>query len=190
VTANSRWVRFLDRVSVPPSLRGRTAQLERETHGTVVVWIDGKRQRAPKKWLVEGSSTPTENQNGSPPSRTEERAATGFSTVGSAGAKASTGRSDKPQSTTNGSPTTSNSAMSRSSHSREHEEDSPISNREWNTLLDACCRAGVSNLHLRKVIAEAAGIPIGNVGVESLTRAQYRRAMNYLANYRGGEEST
>jgi len=45
----------------------------------------------------------------------------------------------------------------------------------------------VSNLHLRKVIAEAAGIPISNVGVKPLTRAQYRRAMNYLANYRGGE---
>jgi len=189
VTASGRWVRFLDQEPVHPDLRGRTAQLERETHGTVVVWIDGKRQRAPKKWLVEGSSTPTENQNGSPLSRTEEGATAGFSIAGDTRTNAPTGHGGKPQSTTNGSLTTSNSAMSRSSHSREHEEDSPISDREWNTLLDACCRAGVSNLHLRKVIAEAAGIPISNVGVKPLTRAQYRRAMDYLANYRGGEGS-
>jgi hypothetical protein len=58
-----------------------------------------------------------------------------------------------------------------------------ISNREWNTLLDACCRAGVSHLQLREVIASAAGIPMRDVGVVPLTRVQYRRAMAYLANY-------
>jgi hypothetical protein len=72
------------------------------------------------------------------------------------------------------SPPTSNTAR---------EGDLHISNKEWNTLLDACCRAGVSHLELRKVIAEAAGIPMRDVGVAPLTRVQYRRAMAYLTNY-------
>jgi len=76
--------------------------------------------------------------------------------------------------TTNGAPPTSNTAR---------EGDLHISNKEWNTLLDACCRAGVSHLELRTVIAEAAGIPRGHVGTVPLTRVQYRRAMAYLANY-------
>jgi hypothetical protein len=78
------------------------------------------------------------------------------------------------QPTTNGAPPTSNTAR---------EGDLHISNKEWNHLLDACCRAGVSHLELRKVIAEAAGIPLSNVGTVPLTREQYRRAMAYLANY-------
>jgi len=49
--------------------------------------------------------------------------------------------------------------------------------------LDACCKAGVSHLDIRQVIATAAGIPKGNVGVVPLNREQYRRAMAYLANY-------
>jgi hypothetical protein len=78
------------------------------------------------------------------------------------------------QPTTNGAPPTSNTAR---------EGDLHISNKEWNHLLDACCRAGVSHLELRKVIAEAAGIPLSNVGTVPLTWEQYRRAMAYLANY-------
>jgi hypothetical protein len=72
------------------------------------------------------------------------------------------------------SPPTSNTAR---------EGDSHISNKEWNALLDACCRAGVSHLRLREVLADAAGIPLGNVGTVPLTWEQYRRAMAYLANY-------
>jgi len=173
--ANGRRVRFLDRDPVRPDLRGREAQLERETYGTVVVWIDGKRQRAPKKWLVEGSITP---QNGSPPPCTEEGAATVTSTAGDTRTKAPTGRSDKPQSATDGSPTTSN------------EDDPPISKQEWNDLLNACDRAGVQNWRLREVIGEAAGIPTSIVGTVDLTRSQYRRVMDYLAaNYRGKEKN-
>jgi hypothetical protein len=61
-----------------------------------------------------------------------------------------------------------------------------ISQKEWNALLDAFDRAGVSNLQRRRVIAEACGIPIGNVGTVPLTWEQYRRALNYLASYRDG----
>jgi hypothetical protein len=76
----------------------------------------------------------------------------------------------------NGAPPTSNSAR----------EEDYISNKEWNSLLDACCRAGVSHLDLRKVIAEAAGIPKGDVGNVPLTREQYRRVLKYLAGYQNG----
>ena len=68
-------------------------------------------------------------------------------------------------------PSTSNTAR---------EGDLHISNKEWNTLLDACCRAGVSHLQLREVIASAAGIPKSNVGTVPLTRAQYQRALDYI----------
>ena len=57
VGANGRRVRFLDRDPVPPSLRGREAQLERDTHPIAVVWVDGNRRHVLKKWLVEGSDT-------------------------------------------------------------------------------------------------------------------------------------
>jgi hypothetical protein len=77
------------------------------------------------------------------------------------------------QRTTNGAPPTSNTAK----------EEDHISKREWDNLLDACCKAGVSHLDLRQVISEAAGIPMRDVGVVTLTRVQYRRAMAYLANY-------
>lgn len=72
------------------------------------------------------------------------------------------------------SPPTSNTAR----------EEDHISKREWDNLLDACCKAGVSHVDLRQVIATAAGIPKGNVGTVPLTRAQYRRALSYLATYR------
>jgi hypothetical protein len=81
------------------------------------------------------------------------------------------------QRTTDGAPPTSNTAK---------EGDLHISNKEWNTLLDACCRAGVSHLQLREVIASAAGIPKSNVGTVPLTWEQYRRALRYLASYRDG----
>jgi len=167
-------VRFLDRDPVPPQLRGREARFERETFRNVVVRIGGVRQSVPKDWLVKGSTDSSRNQNGSPPSRTEGGVATGFSTAGDTGTKTPTVRSDKPA--TNGSLTDSN-------------QEDRISNQEWNRLLDACCRAGVSHLDLKKVISEAAGIPMRDVGTVALTRAQYRRAMEYLANYRGEEGS-
>jgi hypothetical protein len=66
------------------------------------------------------------------------------------------------------------------------EEDSRISFEEWNFLLDAFDRAGVPNLQRREVIAEAAGIPRAHVGTVPLTREQYRRALEYIANYQNG----
>jgi len=172
-TANGQLVRFLDRDPVPPQLRGREARFERETFRNVVVRIGGVRQSVPKDWLVKGSTDSGKSQNGSLLPRTEEGSTTGPSAAGDARTKAPTGRSD-PQSATNGSLTDSN-------------QEDRISIQEWNRLLDTCCRAGVSHLDLKKVISEAAGIPMCDVGTVALTRAQYRRAMDYLANYRGEE---
>jgi hypothetical protein len=73
--------------------------------------------------------------------------------------------------------------VSTPSTSNTAKEEDHISKREWDNLLDACCKAGVSHLDLRQVISEAAGIPMRDVGVVTLTRVQYRRAMAYLANY-------
>jgi hypothetical protein len=70
------------------------------------------------------------------------------------------------------------------------EDDTPISKREWNGLLDACDRAGVKNWELREVIAEATGIPKSIVGTVDLTRSQYRRAMDFLANYQSKKGAT
>jgi hypothetical protein len=173
----SQRVRFLDQDPVRPDLRGREAQLERETIRTAVVWVDGVRQRVPKDWLVEGSTSPGGNQNGSPLPRTEGGVATGFSTAGNTGTKSSTGRSDKPA--TNGSPATSRA---------ESKGSRPLS-EEWKGLLNACCRAGVSHLHIRQVLSEATGIPKEVVCEAPLTRSQYRQAMDYLANYRSEEGS-
>ena len=55
--ANGRRVRFLDRDPVPPSLRGREAQVERDTHPIAIVWVKGIRRHVLKEWLVEESDT-------------------------------------------------------------------------------------------------------------------------------------
>jgi hypothetical protein len=65
-------------------------------------------------------------------------------------------------------------------------EEDHISEREWNSLLNACYEAGVPNWRLREVVSHAAGIPLSNMGTKPLTRAQYQRALRYLANYREG----
>jgi hypothetical protein len=189
VAVNGQRVRFLDRDPIPPPLRGREAQLERETYRTAVVWIGGKRQRVPKDWLVEGSFGPSMSQNGTLPSRTEGGSATSISTTGNTDTRAQLGRSDKPQSTTNGSPTTSSTGMSKAQQPQKQSVDDPVIDDGWNKLLGACCDAGVSHLQIRQVLSDATGIPKKLVGTVPLTRSQYRRVMDYLANYRGKEGS-
>ena len=110
-----------------------------------------------QKTMAQPSQTPTPARNN-----------------GATAAPASPGEKRVPATaTTNGTPPTK-------------EEDSRISFEEWNFLLDAFDRAGVSNLQLREVISHAAGIPLGNVGTVPLTREQYRRALEYIANYQNG----
>lgn len=68
----------------------------------------------------------------------------------------------------------------------EVEEDSHTSRWRWNSLLNACVKAGVSHLQVREVLAQACGCSKEEVDKVSLTREQYRRALNYLANYQNG----
>jgi hypothetical protein len=110
--------------------------------------------------------TPEKNNGAAVPTTLEEKKAPVAVTVNGR-VHATEGR------VTVSSPPTSNTAK----------EEDHISKREWDNLLDACCKAGVSHLDLRQVISEAAGIPMRDVGVVPLTRVQYRRAMAYLANY-------
>jgi hypothetical protein len=110
--------------------------------------------------------TPEKNNGAAVPTTLEEKKAPVAVTVNGR-VHATEGR------VTVSSPPTSNTAK----------EEDHISKREWDNLLDACCKAGVSHLDLRQVISEAAGIPMRDVGVVTLTRVQYRRAMAYLANY-------
>jgi len=55
--ATGRRVRFLNRAPVPPSFRGKEAQVELDTPGIVIVWVEGKRRHVLKEWLVEESDT-------------------------------------------------------------------------------------------------------------------------------------
>jgi len=59
-SVTGRQVRFLDRDPVPPSLRGKEAQLEKETDRTAVVRVGRLRQYVPRDWLVvsQGSAQP------------------------------------------------------------------------------------------------------------------------------------
>ena len=53
-------------------------------------------------------------------------------------------------------------------------------------MLNACVKAGVSHLQVREVLAQACGCSKEEVDKVSLTREQYRRALNYIANYQNG----
>jgi hypothetical protein len=58
-----------------------------------------------------------------------------------------------------------------------------VIDRGWYGLLDACCKAGVSHLEVRKVLAEATGVAPGDVERVPLTREQYNRALEYIRRW-------
>jgi len=126
--------------------------------------LDKEEEQSPPIALP--SVTPEKNNGAAVPTTPEEKKALVAVTVNGR-VHATEGR------VTVSSPPTSNTAK----------EEDHISKREWDNLLDACCKAGVSHLDIRQVIATAAGIPKGSVGVVPLTREQYRRALRYLAGY-------
>jgi hypothetical protein len=126
--------------------------------------LDKEEEQSPPIALP--SVTPEKNNGAAVPTTPEEKKALVAVTVNGR-VHATEGR------VTVSSPPTSNTAK----------EEDHISKREWDNLLDACCKAGVSHLDIRQVIATAAGIPKGRVGVVPLTREQYRRALRYLAGY-------
>jgi hypothetical protein len=68
------------------------------------------------------------------------------------------------QRTTNGAPPTSSTGM-------------------WYGLLNACCEVGVPPSEVRTVLAEACGVSPGEVERVPVTRAQYRRALDYIRSW-------
>jgi len=159
--AGGQRVRFLDREPVPPPLRGREAQLERETYRTAVVWIDGIRQRVPKAWLVEGSDT-TAKASG----RVARTAALSGSQVPATPALEE--REPEP------------SPLSRP----PVDDDAPITMEDWKALLDAYRKAGMRWGTSVQFIASTIGIPVGEVNPAQLTRRQYQQIMERLASFR------
>jgi len=63
-------------------------------------------------------------------------------------------------------------------------DDAPISEQEQESLLEACRKARLHPIQRKRLIADAAGIPICNVGVVPFTREQYRQAVARLEEYR------
>ena len=88
--------------------------------------------------------------------------------------------------TTNGSPTISSTGMSKTQQPQKQSEDDPVIDKPWDALLDAYDKAGISHLHFREKVSEAIGIQKSLVGTIPLTRSQFQRAMDYLANCRRG----
>jgi len=68
-------------------------------------------------------------------------------------------------------------------------DDAPISKQEWESLLGACRKARLHPMQRKRLIADAAGIPICDVGVVPLTREQYQRTVSLLEEYRSGKRN-
>jgi len=90
-----------------------------------------------------------------------------------------------------GSPTTSGAGAPKTRPPQEHpveavsqSDDDPVIDRGWYKLMEVCCKAGVAAENIRQVLSDATGIPKYQVEEIPLTRSQYKRALNYLANYR------
>jgi len=79
--------------------------------------------------------------------------------------------------------------MSKTQQPQKQSEDDPVIDKPWDALLDAYDKAGITPLHFREKVSEAIGIPKKVVGTIPLTRSQFQRAMDYLANYRSREGS-
>jgi len=59
-----------------------------------------------------------------------------------------------------------------------------ITRQEWDALLSACRKARLHPIQRKRLIADTLGIPICDVGIVPITRAQYRRAVARLEEYR------
>jgi len=64
-----------------------------------------------------------------------------------------------------------------------------ISEQEWGSLLRACRKARLHPMQTKRLIADAAGIPVYDVGVIPLNREQYRQVVSRLEECRSKESS-
>ena len=176
--ANDRRVRLLDRDPVPPPLRGREVQLERETYRTAVVWIDGIRQRVPKAWLVEGSAAtqrqPWPRQGSDTAAKTSDRVAQTATLSGSEVPPAPTLEDRGPKPSPTSPPPVDDNAY--------------ITKQDWNALVAACRKAGMRWIPSLKFIAEAVGVPVEKLDHLQITQRQYQQAMRRVEEYRRSVE--
>jgi len=143
-------VRFLDRDPVPSSLRGREGWLEQESRRMAVVRVGGSFRHVPKDWLV-------------PAQGSAATAAAALSGTQGSDANASASSPAPAQ------PTTSDA-----------EDDDPITQQAWYSLLDACLELNLSPEEAQEVIAEAAGVSPDELDPSRLTWRQYLQAIEQL----------
>jgi len=94
-----------------------------------------------------------------------------------------------PRPATGGNPTAPKTVEQESYPTYQPADDAPITKQEWDSLLSACRKARLHPMQRKRLIADAAGIPICDVGVVPLTREQYRRAVARLEEYRSGKRN-
>jgi hypothetical protein len=96
---------------------------------------------------------------------------------------------ESPQPVTGGDPATPKTTELEPSPTYRPADDAPVTEQEWEALLSACRKARLHPMQRKRLIADAAGIPICDVGVVPLTRGQYRRAVARLEEYRSGKRN-
>jgi len=155
---NGQQVRFLEQDPVPPSLRGREAQLKRTTEREAFVWVSGIRRRVPKDWLV----APSQPAQGSP-SQSTLAAPRPSAPVRDSGPEAFV----------------SCDRVSGAEHFEEGDDD-PITEQVWNGLQEACLELGLSWGEAQQFIAEASGIPLMDLDPSQFTWGHFLQVIERL----------
>jgi len=109
--------------------------------------------------------------------------------VGDTNIDYSAGCRGKPQPATDGDPATPRMVGQEPPPTFQPTDDTPITKQEWEALLSVCRKARLHPMQRKRLIADAAGIPICDVGVVPLTREQYRRTVSRLEEYRSGKRN-
>jgi len=96
---------------------------------------------------------------------------------------------ESPQPVTGGDPATPKTTELEPSPTYRPADDALVTEQEWEALLSACRKARLHPMQRKRLVADAAGIPICDVGVVPLTRGQYRRAVARLEEYCSGKRN-
>jgi len=147
---NGQQVRFLEQDPVPPSLRGREAQLKRTTEREAFVWVSGIRRRVPKDWLV-APSQPAQGSTSQP----------------------------APAAPRPSAPVRDSGPDAFVSCDEEGDDD-PITEQAWDGLQEACLELGLSWGEAQQVIAWATGIPLAELDPSRLTWRHFLQVIERL----------
>jgi hypothetical protein len=152
---NGQQVRFLEQDPVPPSLRGREAQLKRTTEREAFVWVSGIRRRVPKDWLV-APSQPAQGSTSQP----------------------------APAAPRPSAPVRDSGPDAFVSCDEEGDDD-PITEQAWDGLQEACLELGLSWGEAQQVIAWATGIPLAELDPSRLTWRHFLQVIEWLETAQG-----